>query len=65
MSPGATLECPHCGHAECPMRHTRDSSCGGTIAFHSGTLRCNSCDTRITLFRCDECGRELDQSNVS
>ncbi|HEX9938833.1 MAG TPA: hypothetical protein VGB15_16965 [Longimicrobium sp.] len=47
------------------MRHTRDSSCGGTIAFHSGTLRCNSCDTRITLFRCDECGRELDQSNVS
>jgi hypothetical protein len=61
----ATLECPHCGHEESPLRHTYQSRCGGTIAWQGGTLRCQRCDMRIYLFGCDNCGRRLGESNVS
>jgi DNA-directed RNA polymerase subunit RPC12/RpoP len=61
----ATLECPHCGHEESPLRHTYQSNCRGAVDWQGGTLRCQKCDMRIFLFKCDECGRRLGASNVS
>lgn len=65
MGSRATLECPNCGETESPLRHTYQSSCGGVISWQSGTLRCERCDMRIYMFRCDNCGRRLDQDDVS
>ena len=65
MSSRAELECPHCGHTESPLLHAYQSRCGGTISWQWGTLRCDRCDMKIFLFRCDNCGRSLNQSNVS
>ncbi|HLM69516.1 MAG TPA: hypothetical protein VK358_18385 [Longimicrobium sp.] len=61
----ATLECSNCGHTESPLRHTFLSSCGGTIGWQRGTLRCQKCDMRIYMFRCDRCGERLDDDDVS
>jgi predicted RNA-binding Zn-ribbon protein involved in translation (DUF1610 family) len=61
----ATLECPHCGHVESPLRHKLDSSCGGEIEWQYGSLRCEECGTKIILFRCNRCGRRLGRENVS
>ncbi|HET7459919.1 MAG TPA: hypothetical protein VFJ82_01675 [Longimicrobium sp.] len=65
MPSSATLECPKCGHTESPLRHNYQSSCGGAIGWQGSTLRCQRCDMKIFLFRCDNCGRSLDQGNVS
>lgn len=61
----ATLECSNCGHTESPLRHTYQSNCGGAIARQGGTLRCQRCDMRIFMFRCDRCGERLGQGDVS
>jgi predicted RNA-binding Zn-ribbon protein involved in translation (DUF1610 family) len=65
MSGRATLECPHCGHTEYPLRHDYKSNCGGPVSWQYGTLKCEDCGTRIILFRCDKCRRELHRSDVS
>lgn len=61
----ATLECPGCGHEESPLRHTFDSNCGGAIGWEGGKLRCQRYGMHIYKFRCNNCGRRLDEDHVS